>query len=116
MNSPPPFSPGSVPADTYKVNRLQVAEPFVGDDDFWVSTRASLAVLPTVIATIIAALFLGPLGYATFALPLGLAALAAQRGRRSSRRTRPAFPDRIAWRDAERQAVGAVLIGARRPR
>src|SRR5689334_22383947 len=42
-NSPHPFSPGSVLADSYKVNRLQVAEPFARDDDFWVSTRASLA-------------------------------------------------------------------------
>jgi hypothetical protein len=105
--------PGS--ADIYKVNRLQVAEPFADDADFWVATRASVAVLPAVIAAIVAVLFLGPIGYAAGALPFGLVVLAAQRGRRSTRRTRPAFPDRIAWRDAERQAVGAVLIGARRP-
>jgi hypothetical protein len=98
------------------VNRSQVAEPFAGDDDFWVSTRASLAVFPTLVLTGVAILVAGPVGYVACALPLGLTALAAQRGRRSSRRSRSEFPDRIAWRDAERHAVGAVLIGARRPR
>jgi hypothetical protein len=98
------------------VNRFQVAEPFAGDDDFWVSTRASLAVLPAAIGTGVAILLAGPFGYAAGALPVGLTVLAAYRGRRSSRRTRSAFPDRNAWRNAERQAVGAVLIGARRPR
>ena len=98
------------------MNRLQVAEPFAGDADFWVSTRASLSVLPAAVIAVVAILLAGPTGYAVCALPLGLTVLAAQRGRRSTRRTRPAFPDRISWRDAERQAVGAVLTGARRPR
>jgi hypothetical protein len=109
-------SPGVSRADLYKVNRLRVFEPFAADDDFWVSTRASMAVLPALIATGVAVLLAGPVGYAVCAVPVGLTVLAALRGRRSSRRTRPSFPDRIAWRDAERQAVGAVLIGARRPR
>src|SRR6185437_10207044 len=82
------FSERVCRADSYKVNRLPVAEPFAGDADFWVSTRASLAVLPTAIATGVAVLLLGPLGYAVCVLPLGLTALAAQRGRRSSRRTK----------------------------
>jgi hypothetical protein len=99
-----------------RVSRLQVAEPFAGDDDFWVSARASLAVLPAAVLAGIAILLAGRYGVAALALPLGLAVLAAQRGRRSSRRTRPEFADRIAWRDAERQAIGAVLIGAQRPR
>ena len=103
-------------ADSFPMSRSCVAEPFAGDDDFWVSTRASLAVLPAAVVTGVAILLAGRYGLAVLALPLGLTVLAAQRGRRSSRRTRMAFPDRIAWRDAERQAVGAVLTGARRPR
>ena len=103
-------------ADVVDMKRHRVADPFAGDDDFWVSTRASLAVLPAAVLTGVSILLAAPFGYAACALPIGLAVLAAQRGRRSSRRTRSAFSDRITWRDAERQAVGAVLVGARRPR
>jgi hypothetical protein len=110
------YSHALLAAESFMVNRLQVAEPFAHDDDFWVSTRASLAVLPCAVLTGVAVLLAGPIGSLACALPLGLTVVAAQRGRRSTRRTRTAYPDRTAWRDAERQAVSAVLIGARRPR
>ena len=100
--------------DSSRVERRTVAEPFAGDDDFWMSARASMLALPALLGAIIVTLAAGPAGAGSFAVPAGLLGLATVRGRRSQRRTRSAFADRPAWRDAERRAVGQVLTGARR--
>jgi hypothetical protein len=93
----------------------QVAEPFAGDGDFWAAVHASLAALLSLLAVSTGWLVFGDALLVGMLLPAGFLARAAVISRRSSARTRATFTSRREWRDAERQAVGQVLIGARRP-
>jgi hypothetical protein len=99
-----------------------VAEPFRSDRDFWASLAASADALISLAAAAAVAIVLvltGERGWAflPFIVPAVLAARAALIARASSRRSRAAFDDRRAWRDAERAAVATSFFGAvRRPR
>jgi hypothetical protein len=84
-------------------------EPFAGNAEFWRSVTASVDALVTLLLAIVVVVLAGPWGAIAFAAPACLLARAAVTGRRSEQVTRPQFPDRGAWRLAERQAVGAVM-------
>jgi hypothetical protein len=84
-------------------------EPFAGNVDFWRSVTASVDALLTLILATVVVLLAGAWGAAAFAVPVALLLRAAINGRRSEQVTRPQFPDRDTWRQAERQAVGAVM-------
>lgn len=86
-----------------------VEEPFRSDPDFAASVAASAdGLLGLLLAAALAGLF-GAVGAVAFVLPAALLVRAGVSGRRSARRSRGAFADRRAWRDAERQAVAAVF-------
>jgi hypothetical protein len=99
-----------------------VAEPFRSDRDFWASLAASADALLSLAAAAAVAIVLALTGergwsFLPFIVPAVLAARAALIARASSRRSRAAFDDRRAWRDAERTAVATSFFGAvRRPR
>lgn len=73
---------------------------------------ASVDALLALIAATLIVVFAGVWGAVAFAVPVALLVYAAVTGRRSEHETMPQFPDRTAWRLAERQAVGAVLGAA----
>ena len=87
-------------------------EPFAGNADFWRSVAASVDALVTFVVAAVVTILAGPLGAVAFAVPVALLIRAAVTGRRSEGQTRPSFADRNAWRLAERQAVGRVLVKA----
>ena len=87
-------------------------EPFAGNADFWRSVAASLDALLTFVVAAAVTVLVGPDGAVTFAVPIALLMRAAVTGRRSEGQTRPTFADRNAWRLAERQAVGSVMLKA----
>jgi hypothetical protein len=74
-----------------------------------------MAALFALIVVCVGWLMVGGWFLAGMVVPAGFLVRAALISRRSSRRTRACFTSRREWRDAERQAVGLVLIGARRP-
>jgi hypothetical protein len=89
-----------------------ITAPFVDDPDFRRSVTASVGgLLLALIATGLTIAF-GPLaaiGYLAAAASLGWAAVF---GRRSSDRSRKSFASRGEWKQAERQAVAAMLTSA----
>jgi hypothetical protein len=101
-----------------------VDEPFRSDEGFWASLAASadaLLCLAAAAAVAVVLVFTGERAWSLlpFAVPAGLTVRAAVIGRASSRRSQAAFPDRRAWRDAERAAVATAVVhalgGERRP-
>jgi Flp pilus assembly protein TadB len=103
-------------ADTSRMSASrQVAEPFAGNDDFWTAVHASIAALLSLVVVAAGWLFFSDWLIVGMLVPATLLIRAAASSRRSSQRTRTSFAGRREWRDAERQAVGLVLIGARRP-
>lgn len=95
----------------------RVGDPFRTDVDFWRSVAASADAFGVLVASIALAAVLAALGASAwslvaFVLPLPLLARASRAGARSSRRTRAAFDDRHAWRDAERTAVAKAFVPA----
>ena len=99
-----------------------VAEPFRSDSAFWSRLAASADALVTLAAAIAVAVVLAVTGEPAwsalpFAVPAVFAVRAALVGRSSSRRSREAFENRRAWRDAEREAVASAffrVLGRRR--
>jgi hypothetical protein len=101
-----------------------VAEPFRSDREFWTSLAASAdAVLSLAAAAAVAVVMVlngaGAWSVLPFLAPGVLVIRAGVKARLSNRRSRPAFDDRAAWRDAERAAVASVflrVLGRRRGR
>jgi hypothetical protein len=98
-----------------------ISEPFRSDRDFWSSLAASADALISLAAAIAVGVVLALSGARAWALvpfvvPAVLAGRAALIARASSRRSQAAFPDRRAWRDAERTAVATGFFGAMRRR
>jgi hypothetical protein len=94
----------------------EVDEPFRSDARFWRCVWLSLTALVAVVAAAVVTGVAGRWGAALFAVPVLLLAFAARDARASSAATRPTFPTREEWRDAERRAVASALArGARRP-
>jgi hypothetical protein len=98
-----------------------VAEPFRSDHDFWASLAASADALISFAAAAAVAVVLVLTGerdwsLVPFVVPAAMALRAALIAKSSSRRSRAAFEDRQAWRDAERTAVAATFLRALRRR
>lgn len=70
--------------------------------------------LAGIVTATVAVTLVGAVGATAFALPIIALAVAAVSGRRSAKRSRDAFPDRAAWRDAERSAVARAWLPLRR--
>jgi hypothetical protein len=93
----------------------RIDEPFRSDGTFWAGLDASadalLALLAAAVAGVVLALT-GAGGWAAlpFVVPAGLVVRATAISRAASRRNQAEFPDRRAWRDAERTAVAAVFL------
>jgi hypothetical protein len=98
-----------------------VDEPFRSDPAFWSGLAASAAALLGVVGAAAAAAALALLGQAAwsvapFAVPACLVVRAGVLSRTATRHTRPVFPQRQAWREAERRAVATAFIALlRRP-
>jgi hypothetical protein len=89
--------------------RATVAAPFVDDPDFRRSILASVAGLVLALIATGLTLAFGPLAAVAYLGAAVVLVWAAQVGRRSSARSRAFFATRIEWKQAERQAVAAVL-------
>jgi hypothetical protein len=105
----------SLPAWTSAEVARNVAEPFRSDGDFWSSLAASADALISLAAGTAVAIVLALTGEVAwsplaFVIPALLIVRAAFVGRSSSQRSRTAFPDRAAWRDAERAAVATAFF------
>lgn len=97
--------------------KRDVPEPFASDDDFWVSVAASVDALLTLVLATAVTLLVGIWGTLAFVVPAALLVRAGLAARRSERRTRAMFATVDQWRQAERRAVGSVMVGATvRPR
>lgn len=100
----------------------EIAEPFRSDRQFWTGLAAAADALVALAAAavagaVLAVAGLGSWAYLPFALPMALIVRAGVISRASSRRSRTAFADREAWRDAERSAVASAFLRVlRRPR
>jgi hypothetical protein len=87
-----------------------VGAPFVDDPDFRRAIVASVGgLLLGLVATALTLAF-GPVAALTYLAAAALLVWAAQAGRRSSTRSREFFATRPEWKQAERDAVAAVLI------
>jgi hypothetical protein len=101
-----------------------VAEPFRSDRDFWAGLAASADALIGLLAAIAVAIVMvltgaGLWSLLPLAVPAALILRATVVSRSSSRHSQAAFPDRRAWRDAERSAVATAfprVIGHRHKR
>jgi hypothetical protein len=88
--------------------RATVAAPFV-DPDFRRSILASVAGFVLALMATGLTLAFGPPAVVAYLAAAGLLVWAALTGRRSSARSRACFATRVEWKQAERQAVAAVL-------
>lgn len=98
-----------------------IAEPFRSDGQFWSSLAASADALASLAIATAVAVILGLTGQhiwvaVPFLVPVVLTIRAGVVSASSSRRSRAAFADRRAWRDAERAAVAAVFLKVLRRR
>ena len=90
----------------------KVGDPFRDDPRFWRAVGLSVDALLAMVLVVVLSAFFGTIALVSLVLPVALLVVAAVDGRASTAQTRPAFADRVAWRDAERQAVAAALPGA----
>ena len=89
-----------------------VEEPFRDDPQFWASVGRSTDALWMLVAATVLVVALGPVGAIAFVVPVVLLGVSARDAHASTARTRPLFPDRHEWREAERRAVAAAIPGA----
>jgi hypothetical protein len=93
----------------------QVDEPFRSDGEFWSGLAAITDALislgiAAVVAIILTVAGTGAWAVLPFAVPVVLFVRAGRIASRSSRRSRAAFDDPRAWRDAERTAVATAFV------